>query len=337
MTTLEVQDLHVRFGSGHSAVEALAGVSLTVESNRILGLVGESGSGKSTLAKAIVGLAPITSGRILLDGQQLRPARGRRAAGRQRAVQLVFQDPNSSLDPRMSIGGSLAEGLAAAGVTRRATVRSEVGRLLEQVQLDPRHAKDFPRNLSGGQRQRVALARALAARPTVLVADEVTSALDASVQGSVLNLVRDIQRELGLTVLFISHNLAVVRYLADSVAVMYCGRIVESAETIELTQHARHPYTRALLGSVPRLRRELVGAGSAGAPPRPLMAGDGSPVIDADPADPHRPPAGCRFHPRCGQGPLRHAERTVCVTTDPSTDAASRPHQVACFFGDRLE
>ena len=239
MSELCFTGVTVRYGK----VTAVDGVSLTVPAGQVVGLVGESGSGKSTLARAAVGLAPVCGGTITLDGVPV-PTRGRN-----RPVQMVFQDPYSSLDPRMSIGDSIAE--AMPRVTSRAERRAEVGRLLELVHLDPGRAEMLPARLSGGQRQRVALARALAARPQVVIADEITSALDVSIQGAVLNLVRELQRELGLSILFISHNLAVVRYVATHVAVMRGGRIVEQGPTDRVLAEPGHDYTRELLAAVP--------------------------------------------------------------------------------------
>ena len=239
MSTLDFQGVTVRYGS----TTAVDDVSLTVPSGQVLGLVGESGSGKSTLARAAVGLAPVDAGPILLGGKPV-PPRGRR-----RPLQMVFQDPYSSLDPRMSIGESVAEAIPPG--MSRAQRRTEVERLLELVHLDPDRIAMRPAALSGGQRQRVALARALAGRPEVIVADEITSALDVSIQGAVLNLVRELQRELGLTILFISHNLAVVRYVASHVAVMHHGRIVEQGPTGQVLSDPSHDYTRTLLAAVP--------------------------------------------------------------------------------------
>ena len=244
MSTLCIHDLSVRYGQS----TVVDGVDLTVADGRIVGLVGESGSGKSTVARAVVGLAPVSRGRIELDGREV-PRRGRR-----RPVQMVFQDPFSSLDPRMTIGESIAEALRPAdGRERlgRQDRRAEIDRLLELVHLDPSRADNRPGQLSGGQRQRVALARALAGRPEVVIADEITSALDVSVQGAILNLVREMQHELGLSMLFISHNLAVVRYVADHVAVMQAGRIVEQGPTADVLGSPSHDYTRQLLAAVP--------------------------------------------------------------------------------------
>jgi peptide/nickel transport system ATP-binding protein len=242
MSELRFEDVTVRYGST-TAVDA---VSLTVPPGEVVGLVGESGSGKSTLARAAVGLTEVHGGRILLDGRPV-PTRGR-----QRRLQMVFQDPYSSLDPRMTIGESVAEAIPPGA--SRMQRRAEVARLLELVHLDPARAGARPSELSGGQRQRVALARALAGRPRVVVADEITSALDVSIQGAVLNLVRELQRELGLSLLFISHNLAVVRYVATRVAVMRGGRIVEQGPTADVLAAPEHEYTRQLLAAVPGSR-----------------------------------------------------------------------------------
>ena len=320
MSDLELRSLTVRFGTGRRALTAVDQVDLRIPDGQVVGLVGESGSGKSTLARAIVGLVPFSSGQVLLDGRPLGAAR--RHAARRRGVQMVFQDPYASLDPRMRVGEAIAEGLRAGQGTSRAGRAAEVERLLDLVGLEPGHAAVLPRHLSGGQRQRVALARALAARPSVLIADEITSALDVSVQGMVLNLIRGLQRRLGLSMLFISHNLAVVRYLADTIAVMYCGQVVEVAPAGTLAEQPRHPYTRTLLASVPSLRG---GAGPAG------PDGDGE-MPGAEPADPHHPPAGCHFHPRCPVGPAVRADRQICREGDPASAAADRPHRAACFF-----
>ncbi|MBZ5739155.1 ABC transporter ATP-binding protein [Nocardioides mangrovi] len=244
MSDLRFEDVTVEYG----ATRAVDGVSLTVPAGEVVGLVGESGSGKSTLARAAVGLAPVAGGRITLAGAPV-PSRGRH-----RPLQMVFQDPYSSLDPRMSIGESIAEAIPPG--SSRAARKAEVERLLELVHLDPARAGARPSELSGGQRQRVALARALAGRPAVVIADEITSALDVSIQGAVLNLVRELQRELGLSMLFISHNLAVVRYVATHVAVMRDGRIVEEGPTAEVLARPDHDYTRELLAAVPGRHHE---------------------------------------------------------------------------------
>jgi peptide/nickel transport system ATP-binding protein len=243
VSELRFEDVTVRFGR----TTAVDRVSLTVPVGTVVGLVGESGSGKSTLARAAVGLVAPDAGAITLGGSPV-PHRGGR-----RPLQMVFQDPYSSLDPRMSVGDSIAEALPRDldELRGRRARREEVARLLELVHLDPHRARDLPARLSGGQRQRVALARALAGRPEVVIADEITSALDVSIQGAVLNLVRELQAELGLSMLFISHNLAVVRYVASRVAVMQGGRIVEEGPTAQVLGAPEHDYTRELLAAAP--------------------------------------------------------------------------------------
>ncbi|MGW0963506.1 ABC transporter ATP-binding protein [Streptomyces gelaticus] len=250
MSSLELRGITVRYGR-FTAVE---NVDLLVPEGTATGLVGGSGSGKSTLGRAVVGLAPTQSGRVLVDGTEVARRRGRSP------VQLVFQNPYASLDPRMTVGASVAEALSGGVAGRRAPARerraardAEVARFLELVGIDPARAARTPDALSGGQRQRVALARALAARPAVLIADEITSALDVSVQGAVLNLLRRLQRELGFAMLFISHNLAVVRHLCDQVAVMDGGQLVERGPTGRVLEHPEHPVTRDLISCVPDL------------------------------------------------------------------------------------
>jgi len=315
VSELSFVDVTVRFGGRRRGLTAVDRVSLTVPSGHVVGLVGESGSGKSTLARAAVGLTPITGGRVLLDGQ---PLRHTLRAGSRRRVQMVFQDPYSSLDPRMTVGASIAEAFPrgsfsklarettrnGAGLTLR---RAEVSRLLELVELPADRADVYPGQLSGGQRQRVALARALAARPDVIIADEITSALDVSIQGTVLNLVRDLQRRMRLSMLFISHNLAVVRYVSDYIAVMYLGRIVEYGPADDVLLDPQHPYTRELLA----LTRT---------------------VEDAEPADPHHPPTGCRYHPRCPIGPVVLGGRDICRTAEPT--ASGHRHGATCHFAE---
>ena len=255
---LRFESVTVTFGHGASAFTAVDAVDLTLEPGEVLGLVGESGSGKSTLARAAVGLTEPSDGRILLGESVISYARGATRRERRR-VQMIFQDPQSCFDPRRTIGQSLDEALVEAA--RRDGVatpnqrlrRGEIGVLLAAVALSQDYANRMPGQLSGGQRQRVAVARAIAARPTVVLADEITSALDASVQGSVLNLLRDLQREFGFSVLFISHNLAVVRLVCDRVAVMRSGRLVELGETLQVLERPRAAYTRELITAVPSM------------------------------------------------------------------------------------
>ena len=283
---ISIRDLHKSFRVKQGLfgtprhVRAVDGVTLDVPAGATLGIVGESGCGKSTLARLILGLLPPTSGQVLVDGQDLTRL-DRRA--RARLIQPVFQDPFSSLNPRRRIGDIVAQPLQAQGITGGESAR-RVAAMLEQVGLSPDMAGRFPAQLSGGQRQRVAIARALVLRPRILLCDEPTSALDVSVQSQILNLLADLRRELSLTTLFISHNLAVVEHIADNVAVMYLGRIVEEAPAAQLFAAPRHPYTKALLASV------LTPEPGLGVPDVGL--GDVLP-------DPSNIPPGCRFHPRC--------------------------------------
>jgi peptide/nickel transport system ATP-binding protein len=315
MTALAAQSLTVRFGHGNRTLTAVDGVDLDVPEGTTVGLVGESGSGKSTLARALCGLTAISAGEVQLAGAPV-PKRHGRAVDRRRRVQMIFQDPFASLNPRMTVGDAIAEAATVRGGVSRRARNDQVRRYLELVHLDSELADRLPRRLSGGQRQRVAIARALAGRPEVLIADEITSSLDVSVQSAVLNLMRELRRELGISMMFVSHNLATVRYVSDSLAVMYLGRIVEVGPTETVVSEPQHPYTRALLASVPRVR------GASG-------------VADVDlgePPDPHRPPAGCHFHPRCPIGPVVEPERRICIEQDPRDGAAARLHHTSCHF-----
>ncbi len=315
MTTLAARGVTVRFGHGERRLTAVDGVDLEVPEGATVGLVGESGSGKSTLARALTGLEPLADGDVLVDGAPVRKRLGGRAIDRRRRVQMIFQDPFASLNPRMTVGEAVAEAAAVRGGARRTGRRQEVHYYLELVHLDPELADRLPSRLSGGQRQRVAIARALAARPEVLIADEITSSLDVSVQSAVLNLMRELRGELGISMMFVSHNLATVRYVSDVLAVMYLGRIVEVGPTDAVVAEPQHPYTRALLAAVPRL--------------------GGGAIVDlelGDPPDPHQPPPGCHFHPRCPVGPTVAPERRVCIESDPREGAEQRVHRTSCHF-----
>jgi peptide/nickel transport system ATP-binding protein len=316
MTELEVRDVTVRFGRGGGALLAVDHASLTIPRGRVLGLVGESGSGKSTLGRAIVGLVPLVAGTVHYRGQPLRAGRLAAQPAR-RPVQMIFQDPYGSLNPRMTVGAAITEALQAQGGLARRSRSARVAELLDLVSLPADYANRLPREMSGGQRQRIAIARALAARPDVLVADEITSALDVSVQGTILNLIQDLRRQLDLSILFISHNLSVVRYVSDEVAVMYLGRIIEKCPAERLATDATHPYTRLLLDAVPTV--------STPADPNATPSED-------DPPDPHHPPAGCHFHPRCPVGPRFAAGREICTSTDPQEHAALRKNSAACHY-----
>jgi len=291
-------------------LRAVDGVDLRIAKGETLGLVGESGCGKSTLGRAIVGLCDPTAGSVRYLGETLT---ARRERARRRRIQMVFQDPYSSLNPRMSVRQTLAELLRAHRMVPKQAVEARCRELLELVGLGPRALDAHPRQFSGGQRQRIAIARALALEPELLIADEPVSALDVSVQATVLNLLEDLREKLGLTMLLIAHNMAVVRHVADRVAVMYLGRIVEEAPTDELFTNPRHPYTQGLLRAVPRLVPGRVSetAGVVGDPPSPIHL-----------------PTGCRFHPRC---PI--AQEPLCSTEDPAL--AKGPiagHSAACHF-----
>jgi len=316
---LEVRDVHMDFTITDSAVRrarripaevlsAVDGVDLEIMRGEALGLVGESGCGKSTLGRCIVGLHAPTAGEIRYAGE---PLHAKRARSERRRVQMVFQDPYSSLNPRMTVRQTLSELLRVHKMVPRSGIDARCRELLDLVGLPPRALDSHPRNFSGGQRQRVSIARALALQPELLVADEPVSALDVSVQATVLNLLDELRRELGLTMLFIAHNMAVVRHVCDRVAVMYLGRIVETAETEELFSNARHPYTQGLLRAVPRLvpGRESESAAVAGDPPSPIDV-----------------PPGCRFHPRC---PIA---QPVCSEQDPELAGRESAHLAACHF-----
>jgi oligopeptide/dipeptide ABC transporter ATP-binding protein len=291
-------------------LRAVDGVDLEIRRGEALALVGESGSGKSTLALALAGLRPADRGEIRFQDRVL-PAR--RSRSDLRRIQMVFQDPYSSLNPRLTVGRVLGELLRVHHVVPRGQVAEFSRELLSLVGLGEEALAAYPRQFSGGQRQRVAIARALALRPEILVADEPVSALDVSVQATILNLLRDLRAELGLTLLLISHNLAVVRHLCDRVAVMYLGRIVEIAPTEQVFSTPRHPYTRALLAAIPRLTES---------------AGSGPPAIAGDPPSPLRIPAGCRFRTRCPMAQPR------CEREDPAlAGSPENPrHLAACHF-----
>lgn len=307
---LSVRGLDVEYRTPRGRLLAVRGVDLDLPRGTTLGLVGESGSGKSTLARAIAGIIRPARGTVRIDGGDGR-----------RGVQMIFQNPYASLDPRMTVGESIGEGVIAGegGRIGSAQTRRRVEELLDLVSLDAAVAERAPGELSGGQRQRIAIARAIAARPAVILADEVTSALDVSVQGSILNLLRRLQRELGLSILFISHDLAVVRHMSDRVLVMYCGEVVEQGAADAVTGRPVHPYTRGLIASIP-----AAVSGSA-------VSGSWLPAGDT--ADPMNPPSGCRFHPRC---PLPRLDPSLpCADTVPGLEAAGAG-AVRCLFADQL-
>jgi peptide/nickel transport system ATP-binding protein len=266
-------------------LRAVDGVSFDIAKGETFALVGESGSGKTTVARMVVGLLPPSSGEVIIDGVSMSDPRQAQARQKLRKrIQMIFQDPYASLNPRMRVGAIVAEPIRAFDLIQgERDINGRVGELLALVGLHPDDAQKFPHEFSGGQRQRVAIARALASEAEFLVCDEPTSALDVSVQAQILNLMRDLQDKFGLTYLFISHNLAVVRHMASRIGVMYLGRIVEIAEGRELFSHPRMPYTRMLLGAVPDL----------------AMSGRARIAVKGEIPNPIDPPSGCPFHPRC--------------------------------------
>jgi oligopeptide/dipeptide ABC transporter ATP-binding protein len=298
----------------YPVLHALDGVDLTLRRGEMLALVGESGSGKSTLANVLVGRLAPNAGTVDYDGTRLT---GHRTQLQRRRIQMVFQDPYSSLNPRMTIRRAIGELLRVHEIVARQEVDGELIRLLRLVGLDEDALDAYPGQFSGGQRQRLAIARALAVRPDVLVADEPVSALDVSVQATILNLLTELQAELGLSVLFIAHNLAVVRSQAQRVAVMYLGRIVEIADVDEIFDNPRHPYTRALIESIPRMHRSRLR----------------EPAVTGEPPSPINLPPGCRFAARCP------AAQERCRDDDPALRPLDTvaPHRVACHFAEDLQ
>jgi oligopeptide/dipeptide ABC transporter ATP-binding protein len=297
------------FGRAVAHVRAVDGVSFDVAPGEVLGLVGESGSGKTTVGQAILRLIEPNDGRVVFDGADVRAASPAEMRRLRKRMQIVFQDPFASLDPRMRIEDAIAEPLDAHGMVRG----NRVGELLELVGLRPDFARRYPHEFSGGQRQRIGIARALATSPDFLVADEPVSALDVSIQAQVLALIESLQARLGLAMLLVAHDLAVVQYLARRVAIMYMGRIVEIGATDDVYHRPRHPYTRALLSAVPVAR---------GGPKRTRT------VLKGDPPSPLDPPSGCRFRTRCP-----HA-LPACAEATPTLRAAIGAHAVACLRDD---
>src|SRR5574340_192308 len=318
---LEVADLKVHFPVHKGLlrrvsgwVKAVDGVTLEIGRGRTLALVGESGCGKTTAGKAILQLLRPTGGRVRFDGVELTALSDAELRSRRGDFQIVFQDPYASLDPRMTVAGILEEGMAALGVGDATGRPARIADLLQQVGLDPAAGQRYPHEFSGGQRQRVAVARTLAVNPRLIVCDEPTSALDVSVQAQILNLLKTLQEQLGIAYLFITHNLAVVEFLAHEVAVMYLGRIVERGGVEEVLNRPRHPYTQALLSAVP-----VIEAGAR----RPIIR------LQGDPPSPLNPPSGCHFHPRCPH------VMPVCRERYPGASAFSASHRAHCHLYGR--
>jgi oligopeptide transport system ATP-binding protein len=293
-TILELEDVKTHFPVERGfifrrrvgTVKAVDGVSLTLRKGEVLGLVGESGCGKSTLARTIMHLVPVTGGRVRLDGKDLADSSSDEMSAVRLRLQLVFQDPYASLNPRMNVHDTIAEPMIVHKVVPRDRVTARVAEIMTLVGLAPRFMKKYPHEFSGGQRQRIAIARALALEPEVIIADEPVSALDVSIQAQILNLLASLTRKMGLSLIFIAHDLSVVKHISDRVAVMYLGKIVELGPAVDVIERPRHPYTRALVSAIPvpdpdieRSRRRI--------------------VLPGDPPSPLNPPAGCAFHPRC--------------------------------------
>ena len=315
MTILEVSGIAKHFRVSGGTVRAVDGVSFQLARGETLALVGESGCGKSTTARLALRLIEPSAGSLQFDGADMTHAGSAALRAMRRRAQIVFQDPYASLNPRHTIAETLEEPLLVHGIGDAASRRARVEELLSLVGLSPFHAARFPHEFSGGQRQRIGIARALSAGPDVVVCDEPVSALDVSIQAQVVNLLKDLQSRFGLAYLFIAHDLAVVRHMADRVAVMYLGRIVEQADKRSLFANPRHPYTRALLAAIPR--------------PDPAGRGRLSPPPD-DPPSPINPPPGCPFHPRCGFAEAR------CATDVPPLREIAPGHVAACHLAETL-
>ena len=291
---LELQDVKTHFPVQKGflfkklvgTVKAVDGVSLTVQEGEVLGLVGESGCGKSTLARTIMQLVPTTAGTVILEGRNLTSSSAADIVTVRRDLQMVFQDPYASLNPRMTVFAALAEPLLVHGVCRQSEVTAQVTELMKTVGLAPRFMQKYPHEFSGGQRQRIAIARALALRPKVVVADEPVSALDVSIQAQILNLLAQLGRKMRLSLIFIAHDLSVVKHISDRVAVMFLGKIVELGSAVGVIERPVHPYTRALVSAIPTPNPDAERA-------RQRI------VLPGDPPSPMNPPVGCTFHPRC--------------------------------------
>ena len=307
---LKVEDLTKHFAGRNGVVKAVDGVSFEVRRGTIVGLVGESGSGKTTAGRCALRLVEPSAGRIIYDGVDLTSLSARRMRDYRRRMQIVFQDPYSSLNPRLKVDAIIGEAIDTHRLARGAARRERIAELLIRVGLEPGAARRYPHEFSGGQRQRIGIARALAVEPDFIVADEPVSALDVSVQAQVLNLIQDLQQAYGLTMLLIAHDLSVVEYLCDEVVVMYLGRVMEQGPSREIYAMPRHPYTRALLSASPvpdpKARRKRV-------------------VLQGDIPSPINPPSGCVFRTRCP------AAIPACAEAVPPLESVGQGHRVACI------
>ena len=291
-------------------VHAVDGVTLSVRQGEVLGLVGESGCGKSTLARTILQLVPLTGGTVVLNGRNLGEASRAELLACRRDLQMIFQDPYASLNPRMTVHSALAEPMLVHGICPPREVDGRVAELMSLVGLAPRFAQKYPHEFSGGQRQRIAIARALALQPKVIIADEPVSALDVSIQAQILNLLAQLCRGMNLTLIFIAHDLSVVRHISDRVAVMYLGKVVELGPAEDVIDRPRHPYTRALVSAIP-------------VPDPQVECTRQRIVLAGDPPSPINPPAGCAFHPRCPYAVARCSEAAPpLIPAGPGREAA---------------